>query len=586
MPAILVGMKSPMPRPLMILAALLITGAAIALLALATLKDYEGPVNDLDLDLTRPDGLIRSASLARLPRDLLRVPLLRDLLNESFVAYYEQHDDKLALSGTLRRIAYEHDLTLPDRLIETLFDEPAEMAFWRGGDGSLKHYALAMTRNTLAKALQLAARILPGDNQLRSAGKLLGGNADLYVVSYGYRRELLLAVRGDRLVVLSAPGMLLNTQPAPQEDVLKEGQEDESKEGQQAEVLPAPAQPQGPFQDPAAAKVVDALLQPMGERESPFVIRFGFGEASNEQPHRLAVSGRFLSFGYNAFFPGIDAMGFRFDAQGNWRTEVLMDRDAPAAKTDGKAGWGTAPHGASLCALLPVDWHRLGKLAVELGQTALTPKSFGKRFAGPASVCWFGDSRLFTPLFTAYLAAPADKGLAKSLAQTFTAGIGKGNPADRPEVVESERPDGAHLWQRRANSTFGLETSDEEEPKRFFQATLGLQGRLLAFSPDPKLVDRALDVAAKRFPAMGDSLPAAERTLALIDPSTLTTLLESELFEALPSDEEAVLRNAAEAHLIPRLRSLKPYPLHALVLSKENPDAQGWQGVDWQAVGK
>jgi len=43
----------------------------------------------VQLDLTYPDALIDSQSLSQLPRDVLRVPLLRDVLTEDFVAYYE-----------------------------------------------------------------------------------------------------------------------------------------------------------------------------------------------------------------------------------------------------------------------------------------------------------------------------------------------------------------------------------------------------------------------------------------------------------------------------------------------------------------
>ena len=42
------------------------------------------------LDLARPDALVQTASLADLPRDLLTVPMFRDVLTEDFVTYYEQ----------------------------------------------------------------------------------------------------------------------------------------------------------------------------------------------------------------------------------------------------------------------------------------------------------------------------------------------------------------------------------------------------------------------------------------------------------------------------------------------------------------
>src|SRR5476651_2363339 len=98
------------------------------------------------LGVSRPDALLETASLSQLPKDLLSVPFLRDTLTEDFVFYYETHGDRLGLIGSLRRIIYEHDLKLQDNLIEQLFDQPADIALWRGADGRLKDFLLVMDR--------------------------------------------------------------------------------------------------------------------------------------------------------------------------------------------------------------------------------------------------------------------------------------------------------------------------------------------------------------------------------------------------------------------------------------------------------
>ena len=68
--------------------------------------------SELQLDLQHPQVLIESESLSRLPKDLLAVPLLRDTLTEDLVFYYEANPDRLGITGSLRRIIYEHDLQL------------------------------------------------------------------------------------------------------------------------------------------------------------------------------------------------------------------------------------------------------------------------------------------------------------------------------------------------------------------------------------------------------------------------------------------------------------------------------------------
>ena len=137
----------------------------------------------LQLDLARPDALIESRSLAQLPKDLLRVPMLKDALSEDFVFYYQSNADRLGLIGTLRRIAYEHELELRDTLVQELLDQPAQIALWRGEDGKLAHALLRLKRGALAKTLQPLAQVAADDKQLAQVGTLMlesGEEAALY----------------------------------------------------------------------------------------------------------------------------------------------------------------------------------------------------------------------------------------------------------------------------------------------------------------------------------------------------------------------------------------------------------------------
>ncbi|MEK1844865.1 MAG: DUF2138 family protein, partial [Pseudomonas sp.] len=118
------------------------------------------------LGMGRPDGLLETHSLSQLPKDLLAVPFLKETLTEDFVFYYQAHADRLGLIGSLRRIIYEHDLKLQDSLIEQLFDQPADVALWRGADGRLKDFLLVMDRGGLAKVLEPLAKVALGDTQL------------------------------------------------------------------------------------------------------------------------------------------------------------------------------------------------------------------------------------------------------------------------------------------------------------------------------------------------------------------------------------------------------------------------------------
>jgi uncharacterized protein YfaA (DUF2138 family) len=126
-----------MSRPIKVAVAatviiLLLAGGVVAVRR-STAVVLDAPA--LALDLARPDALVETASLADLPRDLLIVPLFRDVLTEDVVAYYEQSEGRLSLAGTFRRLAYEHDLDLGDWVIRAVIDQPAEIALWKGRDG-------------------------------------------------------------------------------------------------------------------------------------------------------------------------------------------------------------------------------------------------------------------------------------------------------------------------------------------------------------------------------------------------------------------------------------------------------------------
>ncbi|PAU11286.1 DUF2138 family protein, partial [Escherichia coli] len=78
--------------------------------------------NNLQIDLNEPDLFLDSDSLSQLPKDLLTIPFLHDVLSEDSVFYYQNHADRLGIEGSIRRIVYEHDLTLKDKLFSPLLD--------------------------------------------------------------------------------------------------------------------------------------------------------------------------------------------------------------------------------------------------------------------------------------------------------------------------------------------------------------------------------------------------------------------------------------------------------------------------------
>ena len=517
-------------------------GGAVCIAAIAAYAVFgwkgAGGFSGLNLDLSTPDAIIVTKSLSSLPKDLLTIPLARDVLREDFLFYYEQNEDRLGISGALRRIAYEHELGWGDQLIRMVLDEPAEVALWRDADGSLKHFAISVSRNSFTRLLEESGKIALKDSQMTVAGSLKvdGDKVPVYALAYGHNRTLLFAAHGKRLVILSHPGMMYNG-----EDV-----------------------------DSKAADVVANLLEDDPQKHQALRQQFHL-DAQGADGHSVAVKADFLSFGYQPFFGALGALRFDF-SKGQWRTQALVDagRLQPGGY-DNKALWPMLPHNPAACFALPADWAAMEPVLKRVGSKANADLAkLGEQLAGPAAVCWYGSSRLYTPLIVA-TRKPGATG-DELLGALYTAAVGN---VAAGAVTKSAGKGGETLWQRDVTTPIGVQ-----------KPTLAVKGQTVLFSPDAALVQQALAVGRKQSPAIADRLLDTSRTIGLIAPSALSELIRKETFDALPTSREPVLRAAADVHLVPRLDALKKYPPYRLVLTSLPKSGAAWQPVEWQALDK
>lgn len=491
---------------------------------------YEGPVNVLGIDLGRPDGVIVTQSLAKLPRDVLKVPLLKDLLTEDFVFYYERGEDRLGLIGSLRRLAYEHDLKMNDRLVELVLDEPAELAFWRDAKGSAEYTLLAMTRSRTAKLIQGLAGMALKDSQLTLAATLqIGSEAvPVYALRYGRERTLLLLSSGNRIVVLSDPGMLLKESNEP---------------------------------DPSAVAVVGRLLA--GNGDDAGIYRKLFALPEGTATHRIAVSARFLSFGYQHFFPDLKTVRFDYDKE--WSTHLRLASPVHQAYPDTPT-LAAMPARAAACAWLPVSWGEAGKVVGRVEGAPAVPA-----LKGPGSVCWYANSELHTPVFAAELAAPPDTKTDAALQAFYTWAV-VGDPEVTMAGGEPNAADHARIEVR--------------NPKTQRVSSLGRRGQVVVFSPDYDLVQRAVDTLDRRYPSLADVLPpdAGVATVAVLTPRSIGELASQAIYDTLPNGRDVVLRDAADHHLPGRLKALERHPAYRLALVRSDQAGEAWHPVRWDAL--
>jgi uncharacterized protein YfaA (DUF2138 family) len=534
----------------------------------------------LAFDIHRPDAVIDSEALSRLPRDILRVPLLHDVLTQDFVDYYESDNTRLSAEGALRRLAFEHQLDWREELLRRVFDEPAHMLLWRSPDGRLGYWVMSMHRNGLAKLLQGIGNVAASDSQLSQVAKL-SGDVPVYALKLAVGRTLLFAAKEDRLVVLSAPGVLLD--------------EKGGLLGDRADAVSAMLS--SGHDDSASAYQLDAA-------------------ADAPKGHRLVVSANYLSFGYQAFFSGINALRFDFSSGGNgngngnaaanWQTSALIDPDKLPQQWNSADLWRALPANPAACTSLPADWKEasglLGKVTANAGG-ADGAAAIGNQLDGPAAVCWYAKSTLVAPVFVARVKQQDAAGVAalkSALGKTFADVIGayeakaaKGDGADsgyrRLPVTTKEQGADVTVWQRPVSARSGTALASKASfasqlsAERYFPVTLALAHGYLIFSPDSRLVDDTLAVLDKRYPALADTLAPQRlpRTILTLTPSSAAALVEREAAAALPVDQEAIFRNASRTHLVPKLHALAHYPPVSLTLPQNLPGSAGWVPVEW-----
>ncbi len=521
----------------------------------------------LSLNLEHPDALIESETLADLPKDLLTVPLLHDTLTEDFVFYYQANADRLGLAGSLRRIAYEHNKTLQDSLIADLLSQPAQLALWRSADGKLTYSLLRIKTGMLAKAslsmvsiMQSLAEAAGEDRQLtKSADMMLNGEKiQFYSLRYLRGKTLLFAYHNGYLIVLSNPAMVLDVENGA-----------------------------GKLSEPALA-VTGRLFG----GDNLFLNAFGLAERSAK--HRISLHAGHLAMGYQAFFPMLAGFRFEMDNTG-WHSFLAVNNGAADKNLNVDALWHAMPADAGMCVALPLETAAIQNIIRKFASKNTGLDDVDSVLTGAAALCWYGSSRMHTPLIALELAATiqqpeADNALSGLFADMI-GGYEKKVEGGRFPVESRDLANGK-LWQRVVGSRYGLYPADQAEPPLnlaatgFFRVSFARHGSTLLFSLDDRLLQHALDTLDKNYPALSERVPAGSAMPVYLSPGKLSPLLELESMDSLPADQEAIFRNAAEKNLLPKIRALQTYPDYLLLLPKEfhaDSDWQ-WQPLEWKPL--
>ncbi|STQ91017.1 DUF2138 domain-containing protein [Iodobacter fluviatilis] len=503
------------------------------------------PILALAAGLTPPDLVVATPNLASLPATLMQVPLFKKVLTEDAVDYYEHHPDKLGLEGSLRRIAFEHELNLQDRFMNALLAEPAEMAMWKSDDGRPGHWVLRITKNNFASLLQWVAKASLSDSQLSVDGSI--AKVPLYKLQYGHDDAIWFFSQNNKLVVLSDKSWL---------------------EGKQAV---------------AWTKILGGLTD---DSTNPLLQHYGVQAASSG--HAVVANMKYLSFGYQSLFANVKALRLDVSKENGWFSHVLLNQQT---KWDGMALWQSAPDGAALCLSAPVDWKTLKPVS----KKANIPAEWLAQLEPAAGVCWYPDSSIYTPLLLAQTREP--KQFAKQAPKLFDWLIGASEAGLRDEEasrlpVRKSKKDDTLLLQRAVSADDGNLSKDAKDAApdvskltlgRYFDVSMAQNGSSIVFSPDSKLVSTAMTVQQKRYAALADRMEGPKQ--GYIAPEALSKLLTTATMATLPGKAQPLLQNAAVTYLIPHITAIGEFSNTGLQLSPsaDQRKDQHWERLEWKS---
>ncbi|EAZ4874662.1 DUF2138 domain-containing protein [Salmonella enterica subsp. salamae] len=540
-------------------AVVIILAGGVATLAMMKSTSHKEPImtkwvphNNLQVDVTKPDVLIESRSLSQLPSDILTLPFLKNTLTEDFVFYYQNNADRLGIAGSLQRIIFEHQLTLKDSLINELLDQPAQIALWRDGKGKLNHFIMVIHRGGLAKMLEPLAHVVVDDSQLSKASpetiRIGDRELPLYKLRYNGQKTLLFASEGDNIVLLSSDDFLFNAQQQ--------------------------------------AADTTALVNDLLHERHPWDESFAMAQDTASPPQqRIMLRSSYLAMGYQRFIPAFAGLRLDKNPQG-WRSYLeLNDRDgSEEASLDFTPVWQAMPSGAGLCVALPLSRRMPAFMLRQSGATPEMAQQIGEQFSGTAGLCWYPQSRLYTPLLVAQLTQTPDAPWDDAAATLFSQFIGQ--PA---LPIDTVNHDDVHLWQREIRSRYApypasqSRHQDAPDRGRFFRASLAHYQQTVMFSLDDALVENATRTLKKNFPPMSDILPAGQKTALYLSPAKLADIFKQETYSSLPQEMEPIFYNAAQTLLYPRLTALAKEPAYAVALEKncEFGSAPHWITLQW-----
>ena len=555
-------------------------------------------VGQVWINMDEPDAIILSKNLSELPKDILTIPVINEILTEDLVFYYDNAPSRLSIQGTLNRMAFDHNLSLQEKLVQKILSEPSEFYVWKGETGKPDYWMLVTQNTYWSEFGQVLAKIALNDSQLIEAGKLKidGSQVPLYALKYQGHTGLFASYK-DRLVFLSDAGMLFeqNEKEAKADPIQLEPTYEDK--GDETIVTPIPHPKAKPVKGKLLAnraELIEKLLSTNKEKQAVFTQPKQL--TNTDKAHTVYFSPALLSLSYHSLMPGFN--GVRFDYQQNkWQNLIALTPSLlPENKWDNQTLFQVIPQNAALCGSAPLLWQNMNQNAQKIKPLKEANIDFAQ-FEGPALSCWFENTPFSAPLFVAKVKTPTVlPEQAEKLITLFNQTIGAKEYTNKArfELEKNQLTDDIIIVKRIVSARYGSQ-DDEKLPKemadklsaqRYFPVTLATAGQYVFFSPDEELVKQAIAVYQKKYPAVADHMKNPNKTLIWINSNQLSNLLKQQMTDILGSSSD--MAQVAQTHIHPKLEILAKQPAWAVELTKNTGSEEKliWLPLTWQAQNK
>ena len=233
------------------------------------------------------------------------------------------------------------------------------------------------------------------------------------------------------------------------------------------------------------------------------------------------------------------------------------------------------PRGAALCTALPMDWTRAEPaLQVAIGGVS---KALSSDLVAGAGVCWYANGGLYAPMLAARLKPGDNTRHDASLKQLLTASLSAKKPIK--DITEKKLDAANMLWTKDIFAPTGSLVNKEGPLHRVSLARLG---DTLITSIDHKLVEQAISVNAKTYPALADDYPAAP--VLISQWAQVAKMLEAESLRLATRAESPLFHTVSREQLKPRLDALANTGNMVWTVPKSSAKTSASGGWLWQPL--